>query len=296
MYSNTYAARVLLKCLENIILKHDVEIILLSELGVPNDINIKIHVYESLQQCVEACTQILIVNNETIPKSKIDFVLSLANSKNKQCTTVRDLHYAQNGYTRKVHLNQDIVEKPSILIVSYGAQTQLSCWETLIYKLLYDNKFKVVSSPSEELCNVFDWLSQCNLTNILYKDMFVIEHECEVAVHSLQYYPNGNNEVDEVLYHLNPDVIIVSICNNYYNYDEIRNLFKFKYGRVIDIFAKSEILEMIDEEGKRKKIFDFSSFCKGEDSIISLNDPLLIHRLSKEILPKISLPEGVTIV
>lgn len=168
--------------------------------------------------------------------------------------------------------------------------------QTIIYKLLCDNKIKVFPTPSDELNKVLEWLSLCNLANESFNDCFVTELECEVEVRCLQYDPNVNNEADNMLYHLNPDVIIATICNNYYNYDEIRNNFKFRYGRAIDIFDKSELLEMIDETGKRKLIFDFSQFRNGEDSMVYLNDPLLIHHLSKVILPKIVLPDGVTII
>lgn len=296
VFSNTYTARVFLRCLEHIINNPDFEIVLLSELGVSNDLNLTINEYETLQQCVEACTQVLIVCNDTIPKSKIDLVSSLANLHNKKCTTVRDFRNEQNIYTKAIHSNQNINDKPLILIVSYGTHTQLSCWETIIYKLLLDSKFKVFPKSSDEYNNVIEWTSLCDLPNDSFNDRFVTEPECEVEVQCLQYYPNINNEVDNILYQLNPDVIIVSVCNNYYNYDEIRNIFKFKHDCVIDVFAKSELIEIVNKTEKRKLIFDFSPFRNREDSTVSLNDPLLIEHLSKIILPKIALPDGVTII
>lgn len=298
IFSTSYTTRVLLRCLEYIIKIKDCnfEIILLSELGVSNNINIVIREYETLQQCVSECTQILIVCNGTIPESKIDFVKYLANIQNKHCVTVPSFNKHQNFYDTKVSVNKSINEKTLILIVSYGAQTQLSCWETILYKFLCDNKIKVFSTPSNELNSVFECVSSCDLANSFFKDFFVTETECEVAVRTLQYDPDIDNETNHVLSQLNPDVIIVSICNNHYNYDEIRNIFKFKYGRVIDIFAKSELLEMNDETGKRKMIFNFSSYHNEEASTVFLNDPLLIQQFSKIILPKIMLPNDVTII
>ena len=53
---------------------------------------------------------------------------------------------------------------------------------------------------------------------------------------------------------------------------------------------------MIDENGNEKIIFDFSSFCNEKEFVVSLKDPLLVQRLSKLILPKIKLPDGVMII
>ena len=101
---------------------------------------------------------------------------------------------------------------------------------------------------------------------------------------------------NQILTQLKPDIIMISMCNNYSDYDHIRNIFKFRYGRIIDFFAKSELMKMIDENGNKKTIFDFSLFHNEKEFVVSLKDPLLVQHLSKLILPKIKLPNGVMII
>lgn len=298
VFSNTYTARVLLKCAENIINDTDVEFVLLSELGISCNIGITIHELDTIEQCVEFCTQVLIVHNTLIPKAKIDLVTSLANFQNKCCTTVDDFCSSEDIFHENRNLNQDFVERPLILIASYGSRTQLSCWETTIYKLLYDNKIKVVSTPSDELKSVLEWFALCNLTNTKYHTTINVDSksDCEVEVRGVHLNSIDNYEYDQILTQPKPDIIMISMCNNYSDYDHIRNIFKFRYGRIIDFFAKSELMKMIDENGNKKTIFDFSLFHNEKEFVVSLKDPLLVQHLSKLILPKIKLPNGVMII
>lgn len=296
VFSNTYTARALLKCAENIINHTDVEFVLLSELDISYDVKITIHEFETIQQCVEFCTQVLIIRDTIIPKSKINLVTSLANSLNKSCTTVDGFCYSKATSQESKNINQGIIERPLILIASYGSRTQLSCWETTIYKLLHDNKIKVFSSPSDELMSVLKNFSLCNLIEHNATITANSELDCEVEVRGIHLNSIDNYEYDRILNQLKPDVIIISMCDNYNNYDEIRNIFKFRYGRIIDFFAKSELMKMIDETGKEKMIFDFSAFGNEKEFVVSLKDPLLARHLSKLILPKIKLPDGVMII
>lgn len=296
VFSNTYTARVLLKCAENIINDTDVEFVLLSEFGISYDVKITIHEFETIQQCVEFCTQVLIIRDTIIPKSKIDLVTSLANSRNKSCTTVDGFYYSKDAFHESGNVNQGSIERPLILIASYGSRTQLSCWETTIYKLLYDNKIKVFSSPSDELKSVLECFLLCDLTDHYATINADSELDCGVEVRGVHLNSIDNYGYDLILNQLKPDVIIFSMCDNYRNYDEIRNIFKFRYGRIIDFFAKSELMKMIDENGNEKMIFDFSSFGNEKEFVVSLKDPLLAQHLSKLILPKIKLPDGVMII
>lgn len=297
IFSNTYTSRVLLRCLEHIIKNNkNFEIILLSEIGVSDYINLKIQIYETLQQCVEACTQILIVYNNTVPKSKLDLVVSLANLYHRRYITVDDIHKAKKESSQGIKFNQNFIEKPLILILSYGSHTQLSCWETIIYKLLYEKKIKVFPKLSDELNNVLKWISLCDFPSDYFNNIFTTEFESDVEIQCLEYDSNINSKVDNAIIQLNPDVIIVSICSNFYNYEEIRNMIKYRCGSLVDIFVKSELMEIIDETGNRKIIFDFSQPSSEGDSIVALNDPLLFHCLSKAILPKIMIPDSVTII
>ena len=296
VFSNTYTARVLLKCADNIINDTDVEFVLLSELDVSYDVKITIHEFETIQQCVEFCTQVLIIRDTIIPQSKIDLVTSLANSLNKSCTTVDGFCYSKSALHESRSINQGIIERPLILIASYGLRTQLSCWETTIYKLLCDNKIKPFSSPSYELKSVLKYFWLCNLIEQDATINVDSKLDCGVEVRGVHLNSIDNYEYDRILNQLRPDIIIISMCDNYRNYDEIRNIFKFRYGRIIDFFAKSELMKMIDENGKEKMIFDFSSFGNEKGFVVSLKDPLLDQHLSKLILPKIKLPDGVTII
>ena len=296
VFSNTYTARVLLKCAENIINDTDVEFVLLSELDISYDVKITIHEFKTIQQCVEFCTQVLIIRDTIIPQSKIDLVILLANSLNKSCTTVDGFGYSKSAFHESRNINQGFIERPLILIASYGSRTQLSCWETTIHKLLYDNKIKVFSSPSDELKSVLECFWLCNLTEHYATINADSELDYGVEVRGVHLNSIDNYEYDQILNQLKPDVIIISMCNNYRNYDEIRNIFKFRYGRIIDFFAKSELMKMIDENGNEKMIFDFSSFGNEKEFVVSLKDPLLARHLSKLILPKIKLPDGVMII
>ena len=155
---------------------------------------------------------------------------------------------------------------------------------------------KVLLTPSEELKSVFECLSLCNITNGYAITNNVSELNCEVEVRGVHLNSIGNFGYERLINQLKPDVIIISMCNNYSNFNEVRNIFKFRYGRVIDFFAKSEAMKMIDETGKENIIFDFSPFCNEEDFVMSLKDPLLTRHLSELILQKITLPDGVTII
>ena len=297
VFSNTYTARVLLKCAENIIDDTNIEFVFLSELGISYDAKITIHEFETIQQCVEVCTQVLIIRDIIIPKLKIDLVTSLANSLNKSCVIIDEFCYSEDAFYESRNINQGSTERPLILIVSYGTRTQLSCWETKIYKLLNDNKIKVVSSPSDELKSVIDCFSLCNFIEHNLTINADYELDCEVEVMGVHLNSIDNYGYEQIINQLKPDVIIISMCDNYRNYDEIRNIFKFRYGRIIDFFAKSELMKMIDENGKEKIIFDFSSFESNEEKfVVSLKDPQLVRYLSKLILPKIKLPDGVMII
>lgn len=297
IFSNTYNSRILLKYLEHVIKNNaDFEIILLSEMSVSDHIKLQIKVYETLHQCIEACTQILIVYNSTIPKSKLDLVTSLAGIYHKRCITVGDNLEAKKELYKKTNFNQNFIKKPLILILSYGYHTQPSCWETIIYKLLYEKKIKAFPTPSNELNSVLTWISLCNFKSDYFNNIFTIGLESDVEIRCLQYDSNINSELDNTINQLKPDVIIVTISNNFRNYEEIKNMIKYRCGSIVDAFAKSELLEIIDETGNQKIIFDFSQPCNEGDSIVALNDPLLFHRLSQIILPKIMIPDGVTII
>ena len=296
VFSNTYTARVLLKCAENIINDTNIEFVLLSELGISYDVKITIHEFDTIQQCVESCTQVLIIRDTIIPKSKIDLVTSLANSLNKSCKIVDRFCHSKDASHESKNINQGFIERPLILIASYGSRTQLSCWETTIYKLLYDNKIKVFPSPSDELKSVLECFLLCDLTEHYATINADSELDCGVEVRGVHLNSIDNYGYDQILSQLKPDVIIISMCDNYRNYDEIRNIFKFRYGRIIDFFAKSELKKMIDENGNEKMIFDFSSFGNEKEFVVSLKDPLLVRHLSKFILPKIKLPDGVLII
>ena len=58
----------------------------------------------------------------------------------------------------------------------------------------------------------------------------------------------------------------------------------------------ANINKVKDENGNEKMIFDFSSFGNEKEFVVSLKDPLLARHLSKLILPKIKLPDGVMII
>ncbi len=297
IFSDTYTARILLKYLECKIEKYNFEIVLLSELGVSNDVGINIYTFEKVQQCVEACTQVLVIDNNIIPKTKIELVKSLANTYNKKCIIVDDFCNSQDKMidTKEKQYDENIKDYPLILIISYGTQTQVSCLEIIINKLLSDLNFEVFQKPSNELNGILNVLSLCGLPIHTFNTC-IAESNCGVVVRCVTYETTTNSDINSVFSYLKPDVIIVSISKNHYNYDLIENYFKFRYGYAIDIFVKSELIEMIDESGKRNLIFDFSILQDEEDSIISLHDPLLFQHLSEIILPKIRLPDGVTLL
>lgn len=297
IFSNTYTVRVLLKCAENFT-DDNIEFVILSELGISNDIGLTIHELETIQQCIDMCTQVLIVRDALIPKSKIDLITSLAKDHDKCCITVDGFYSSKNICHETVKYNQNFIERPLILIASYSSRTQLSCWEMVIYKLLYDHKIKVLSIPSDELRLVFEWFSLCNITNDYARICFDPESNWEVGVIGIHLNSMDDCGYDQILNQLKPDLTILSMCSNYNDYDEIRNIFKFRYGRVIDFFAKSELIEMVDENGKEKNIFDFSplTLTNEKDFVISLKNPLLTQHLSKLIIPKIKLPDGVMVL
>ena len=59
VFSNTYTARVLLKCAENIINDTDVEFVLLSELDISIDVKVTIHEFKTIRQCVARLEKII---------------------------------------------------------------------------------------------------------------------------------------------------------------------------------------------------------------------------------------------
>lgn len=293
IFSKPYTARVLIKFLQNIENKHGIEVVLLSELDVSSGVDIPVHTCDTIQQCVETCTQVLIVQDEVIPNSKIDLVVYWANLLNKHYTIVNEL-INNNSITTSY-----LTDKPTVLIVSYDTQTQISCCETVIHRILCDNAVNVLLKPSNELDSICKWIQQCNLSSDIcdvYNNISINESNCDVVVQSLQYDSNKNILKCGQLDQLSPDVIIMSISRNPFDYHEIRNYFKYKYGYIIDVFVESELFEMISEDGNRDLIFDFSAFNKEETTLISLQDPSLRQLLSKVILPKISLPDGVSII
>jgi hypothetical protein len=303
VFSNAYTARVLLLCCKYIVASHNTEIILLSEIGIStdsskNNINFSVQVYNTLHQCIEACTDILIIQNDSIPKSKIDLTMSLASSYNKRCLKVEGFKQTQKTIKDEMNLSQNFKDKPTILIVSYNEPVQLSCWEIAINKLLKNNGLHVYQEVSDELTDILNWFALCNTSHKEFLcDIFVPAENCDVVLKSIQHTPNTSDEMVKVLYRLKPDVIIIAINSNYYNYDEIRNIYKYKHGRIIDFFAKSELLEITKDENRRQVLtFNFTQTYEEDDSIINLSNPVLMDLLTKAIIPKIKLPNGVIII
>lgn len=292
IFSNAYNSRILLKYLECTIKNiDDFEIILLSELGITEQVKLNISVYDTLNQCIEACTQILIVLNTYIPKSKIDLVISLAKLNNKPYVTAcYEFESEKKTYIDKKN------NKPLILILSYGYHTELSCLENIVYKLLCEKDIKVFQTPSNELKNVMTWISLCNFKSDYFNGFLTTYSESDVEIRCLQYDSSINCELNNTIVQLNPDVIIVSVSNNFSSCEDVRNMIKYRCGNIVDAFVKSEALEIIDEIGIPKSIFNFLQPCYEWDSIISLNDPMLLSRLSQIILPKIIIPDNVMII
>ena len=302
VYSNSYTARVLLRCCEFIFPPYGCEIILLSELGVSDDlqangINIAVHTYDTLRQCIESCTEVLIVLSDAMPKIKIDRVIALTSLQGKHCTVVEGFQSAWVTDIEGVNLKQMPKNVPTILLVSLNAQMQLSCWEVGVNKLLVDNGFRVYQEMSVELGCVINWLLRCNIIekNLLCKKFFTADN-CEVAVKSVQYKFSAPFEMSRLISELHPDIIIAIVGSNYYDYGELVNIFKYRHGCKVDVFAKSEFLEFILENEQKKVVLDTTLRHENRELLINLNDPLLISRLSEAIVPKFSLPDGVMII
>lgn len=156
-------------------------------------------------------------------------------------------------------VNMDIKKRLQSMFYRKVATIDLACIENPEFFEGYIKANRYLWNKMDEVLNIIEWFALCNLTNTKYHTTINVDSksDCEVEVRGVHLNSIDNYEYDQILTQLKPDIIMISMCNNYSDYDHIRNIFKFRYGRIIDFFAKSELMKMIDENGNKKTIFDF---------------------------------------
>lgn len=177
VFSNTYTVRVLLKCLDCVEAKEEVEVILLSEYGVSEDIDLDIFVCDSLPQCIKVCTKVLIVCDYTIPQRKIDYIKSSAKQQGKTCVVVNNFDEEKKS-NRSASIPHNYKDTPRLLFITDGNRVQISCWELCIYKILREKNISVISALSNELRCIVNWLSLCNIKCDLLDELLNFKSDC----------------------------------------------------------------------------------------------------------------------
>jgi len=296
VFSNTYTVRVLLKCLDCVEAKEEVEVILLSEYGVSEDIDLDIFVCDSLPQCIKVCTKVLIVCDYTIPQRKIDYIKSSAKQQGKTCVVVNNFDEEKKS-NRSASIPHNYKDTPRLLFITDGNRVQISCWELCIYKILREKNISVISALSNELRCIVNWLSLCNIKCDLLDELLNFKSDCRVTIGFISYDMIYSDMTSKELNQFMPDVIIVATSKNYVKYEETKNLIKYRYGYLVDLFVSSELVELIDEDKRIKYIFDFEGTCK-KNNIISLpiSDKSVPEIINTTIVPKIALPNEVYII
>lgn len=301
LYTNVYTARVLLRCIQYLNFIDSFEIILLSEIGVTEGIhfnNILIRTCDTLNECVNMCTEVLIVSYDYMPNAKKELIETLAKKSNKHYTIVDTF---QNKDDYNVLKAESISSLPSIMLVALTECVQLPCWELVINKVLKSNGIGVSQEISCELKNVLDILNSCNiLCSKEAEKLFDCKNENYVAVKSIHYKIKDDVLLYKCLTESRPDVLILIIPQNYNNVTDLKNVFRYKYNHDVDACVRSEFLEFVNDDGIRKNILSAlrqtNTREKLKDETITLNDMYLFDTMSKIILPKVTLPDGITIL
>lgn len=297
VFSNTYTARVLLKCLDFMEAKGCVEVILLSEYGVSNSINLDMYVYDSLLQCIDSCTRILVVCDYTISQSKINYVKSAAKRQGKPCVIVNNFKEEDEISNRSTGMLQSHKDTPRLLFVTDGDKVQISCWELYIYKILREKNISVISPISNELNCIVKWLAACNIKCDLLDELLNFKSDFRLTIGFMSYDIMYCDESLRTLNQIMPDVIIVATSKNYVKHRETRDFIKYRYGHWVDLFVCSELIELIDEDKSVKYIFDFEQIYKGNNSTgLLISDEHVPDIINKAVVSKIALPNDVHII
>ena len=190
IFTDAYTARIFLYCFKFISVYSEFEFIFLSETDafIKMQTESVINTCETLQECVENSTEILIVKNKYIPDNKINFIIDLAQTQNKR-------YIVFPGWDDNSEKGDDICftsHLPSILLRLLDNKIEVSCWESAINKLLIDSNYKVYQRKTSEFKFILNLLKSCNIINEkILCDKFSSLPDCNIVVNTIQYKINS---------------------------------------------------------------------------------------------------------
>jgi len=298
IFSNSFAARTVLFGLDSLFnIKID-EVLLLKENHNQKEnflfnTNIKINLYESINDCICHCDFILMIKDNNTPEKSINYILCKSKELDKRCYEVINpwKNELSSNTSNIAHENTDFKKYPVILNISLGTISQHYCVEILLNKIFTKNNigFKQFYSKETEF-----FLLQLDRYGILSdnfsRQIKFSKYQYNIIIYSInigESIYNIKKHID-ILRHISPDFTILQTDIKFNEYENSKNIIKYGCLSQLDILIKSHYKTVNDVLTVYcNKSIEQDSFIQDIESIS------LENKLSFDIFSKIAFPEGI---
>ena len=252
---------------------------------VVNKFSFSVVMVDTINEAINSCDVVLFLKTENQSQELISQIKYYTKKEGKK---VKYIDLTDIPCNMDVDLSDKYNCFPTILLVSIGAFSQVSVHELAISRLLYDSGIAVKNCWSNITNYVYHELV---MTNVFY-DMLCNKEEYNVILKTIEVksiLDILNNEA--LIYQINeikPDYVVV-ISEEYCNgFDQIDNIFKYRFGCIINQKFISDYFPVLWDSN----IIGVKS--SKQLSILELfYDKDLKNILSQDILSNISFSEGI---
>ena len=298
VFSNSFATRTVLFGLDSLFnIKFD-EVLLLKENHNQKEIflfntNIKIKLYESIDDCICLCDSIIMIKDDNIPEKSINYISCKSKELDKQCFEIinpwkNKLSSSTNNIDDK---NIDFKKYPVILNISLGTISQSYCVEILLNKIFTKNSIGFKQFYSKEMENFLLQLDGYGiLSSNFSRQIKFPEYQYNIIIYSINIGESIYNikKYIDILRHIASDFTILQTDIKFNEYESAKNIIKYGCFSQLDMLIKSHY-NVVDE-----KLTVYCAKKINEDSLVKdIESISLENKLSFNIFSKIAFPEGI---
>lgn len=305
LYANSYATKTLLFHIDRLFNTQISTIYLLKENHKEKEVyyfssQIHVVVLESIESIVKTVDLTIALIDDSTPDRKVNEIKELSSLYGSQCVILdnpwsKTISESKRNLKELSYPTDEYQKKPVILVVSISSFSDQYCIEVILNKIFTEEGVPFTQEFSRELKNIVDCLSNLDMVHCSYN-----KHECEEALVMIKTI-NIESLRDEdfarqFLSTISPDFIILVGTIECEQFQEIANLFWYKYSLKTDMFITSPYITFERVSGEINAVYCDHIKESYSRNVLSNREVSFENKLKNSIFAKISVPLGVYVI
>lgn len=296
--SNSYVESTILTSLKYLTKLPITSYILMNENHSDEEFFIKNHnnivLCDNIEDCIVKCDIVIIVDCRHLPASTVEKVKSISQFHSKEVLILNTILNNEYQEDWKIDTNIFSVDIPNVCIISIGNYTQVEQTELIIHKLLCqvsENVHFQLSPAADYILkqypniackykgNCYNKQSEISVVTYLYNNM----HEL------LQDYTLIQN-----INAIRPDCIIVNVESMFKDYEQMKDVFLFRFNKKIDLFVISNYSNAQSVSTASKAVYHINN--PNIENYILNNSSDFENQIRTKLFSQIMLPDDISII